>query len=121
MDIEALQRYCLEKPGVEETQPFGPDTLVYKVLGKAFALTGLDDVELRVNLKCDPERALALRDEYPGQILPGWHMNKQHWNTVLFESGLPDELLRGLIDHSYELVYGSLPLRTRQAFENPDA
>jgi len=121
MDIEALQRYCLSKPGVEATQPSGPDTLGYKVLAKAFALTGLDDVELRVNLKCDPERALELRDEYPGQILPGWHMNKQHWNTVLFESGLPEDLLRELIDHSYELVYGSLPQGIRKAFENPDA
>ncbi len=115
MDIEAFRRYCLSKRGTEETLPFGPDTLVYKVMGKAFALTGLDEAEFRVNLKCDPERAIELRDQYPGQVLPGWHMNKRHWNTVLFEAGLPDDFLKTLIDHSYALVVAGLPAKTRDA------
>jgi len=113
MDIESFRRYCLALQGVEETQPFGPDTLVYKVLGKAFALTGLDEVDFRVNLKCDPERAIALREEYPGQVLPGYHMNKRHWNTVVFEGALPETLLRELIDHSYDLVVQGLPARDK--------
>ena len=107
MHIEAFVDYCLAKPGVEETTPFGPDTLVMKVMGKMFAATGLDEADFRVNLKCDPERALKLREEFP-QIIPGWHMNKAHWNTVYFEDGLSEDLLRELIDHSYELVVASL-------------
>lgn len=95
--------------GVEETLPFGPDTLVYKVYGKVFALTGLDGEEFSVNLKCDPDRSLELRDEYPDGITPGWHMNKKHWNTVFFESGISDKLLKELIDHSYKLVIAGLP------------
>lgn len=118
MDIEAFRRYCLAKAGTEETLPFGPDTLVYKVMGKAFALTGLDAPEFRVNLKCDPERAIELREAYPGQVLPGWHMNKRHWNTVLFEAGLADDFLRNLIDHSYALVVASLPAKTRKALSD---
>lgn len=117
MNIEAFQRYCLAKKGVEETQPFGPETIVYKVMGKAFALTGLDEAEFRVNLKCDPERAIQLREDHPDQVLPGWHMNKKHWNTVMFETGLPDALLRELIDHSYALVVGGLSAREREALK----
>lgn len=113
MDIETFRRYCLDLAGVEETQPFGPDTLVYKVLGKVFALTGLDEVEFRVNLKCDPEKAISLRESYPDQVLPGYHMNKRHWNTVVFEGNLPDEMLRELIDHSYALVVQGLPAREK--------
>ncbi len=112
MHIEAFVDYCLSKPGVEETTPFGPDTLVMKVMGKMFAATGLDEADFRVNLKCDPERALRLREEFP-QIIPGWHMNKQHWNTVYFEDGLSEDLLRELIDHSYDLVVASLPKKVR--------
>lgn len=109
MNIESFRKNCLQRAGVEETLPFGPDTLVYKVMGKAFALTGLDSEVFRVNLKCDPEKAIELRDSYPGQIIPGWHMNKKHWNTVFFEDGLPEKLLRELIDHSYQLVVEGLP------------
>ncbi len=103
MNIEDFRNYCLIKPGAEETFPFGEDTLVFKAYGKIFAITGLDNDVFSVNLKCDPEYALELRDEYP-QIIPGFHMNKKHWNTVHFEDGLTEELLRKLIDHSYELV-----------------
>lgn len=103
--------------GVEETLPFGPDTLVYKVYGKVFALTGLDSEEFSVNLKCDPERALELRDEYPESVTPGWHMNKKHWNTVFFESGIADKLLRELIEHSYNLVVAGLPASVKKQLQ----
>jgi predicted DNA-binding protein (MmcQ/YjbR family) len=117
MDIEAFRTLCLSLPGVEETLPFGPDTLVYKVMGKAFALTGLDSETFEVNLKCDPERAVELREKYPGQVMPGYHMNKKHWNTVSFDSGLGKSLLTDLIMHSYQLVVAGLPARTRAALE----
>lgn len=107
MDIEQFRNYCLAKADVEETFPFGEDTLVFKTRGKIFAITGLDDDDFRVNLKCEPQYAIELRDRHP-QIIPGWHMNKAHWNTVYFEDGLPDELLRSLIDHSYDLIVQSL-------------
>ncbi len=121
MDIESFRSFCLSLPGVEETEPFGPDTLVYKVMGKIFAITGLEEVDFQVNLKCDPERAIALREEYPGQIVPGWHMNKRHWNTIYFESGLHRDLLLGLIRHSYDLVIAGLPAKTRSLLEGNDA
>ena len=100
--------------GVEETLPFGPDTLVFKVGGKIFALTGLDEDECSVNLKCDPEKAIELRDEHPDDIIPGYHMNKKHWNTIYFERGLQDKYLINLIDHSYELVVNSLPMKVKE-------
>jgi predicted DNA-binding protein (MmcQ/YjbR family) len=103
MNIETLREYCLSKPGAEETLPFGPDTLVFKAGGKAFLLTGLDSEELRFNVKCDPERALELREEYPC-VLPGYHMNKKHWNTIVVDGSVPVKLLKEWIDHSYELV-----------------
>ena len=112
MDIEIFRSYCLAKAGVEETFPFDESTLVFKVMGKAFALTGLDEEEFRVNLKCDPERAAELREEFE-DIIPGWHMNKKHWNTVYFERGLEYNLLIDLIDHSYDLVVSKLPKRLR--------
>ncbi len=114
MNIETFRQYCLQRKGVEETMPFGPDTLVYKVMGKAFALTGLDSDVFSVNLKCDPERAIELRETYPGTIIPGWHMNKKHWNTVYFEQGLREELLYELLDHSYNLVLEGLPKKVRE-------
>jgi len=103
MDLPDLIAHCLSKPGAEETTPFGPDTLVYKVGGKIFALTSPDEFPPRVNLKCDPERALELRDRYES-ILPGYHMNKRHWNTVVLDGSVPSELVRELVDHSYQLV-----------------
>jgi predicted DNA-binding protein (MmcQ/YjbR family) len=103
MDLPDLIAHCLAKPGAEETTPLGPDHLVYKVGGKIFALTSPDDFPPRVNLKCDPERALELRDRYDA-IIPGYHMNKRHWNTLILDGSLPDKLIRELIDHSYQLV-----------------
>ncbi len=107
MTFEAFVEYCLGKKSVTDTFPFGPDVLVFKVKGKMFALA---DVELfeSINLKCDPERSIDLRERYPG-ITPGYHMNKTHWNTVLTDGSVPDKLLYELIDHSYYLIVKSLP------------
>lgn len=103
MNIESIREYCLSKPGAEETLPFGPDTLVYKVSGRAFLLMGLDSEDLRFNVKCDPEKAIGLREEYPC-VLPGYHMNKKHWNTVVVDGSVPFRVIKEWIDHSYELV-----------------
>ena len=106
MNIEYLRDYCLSKKCVEETLPFGDDTLVYKVLGKIFALTSFSEPD-RCNLKCDPERAIELRNTYEA-VKPGFYMNKQHWNTVHFNLDMLDKEILDLIDHSYELVVASL-------------
>ena len=103
MNIETLREYCLSKPEVEETLPFGPDTLVFKVNGKIFLLAGLDEPELSFNVKCDPELALELRASYPA-VQPGYHMNKKHWNTIMVDGSIPVKLLKEWIDHSYDLV-----------------
>lgn len=103
MNIETLREYCLSKPGVEETLPFGPDTLVYKVNNKIFLLTGLDEIELRFNVKCDPDKAIELREEF-SCVLPGYHMNKKHWNTIVVDGSVSTKQLKEWIDHSYELV-----------------
>ncbi len=108
MNLEEFRNYCLNKEYVTEEFPFGPETLVYKVKGKIFAITGLDTPEFTVNLKCDPIRAEELRELHP-EIIPGYHMNKKHWNTVYFDTGLSKKLLCELIDHSYKLVVLSLP------------
>jgi predicted DNA-binding protein (MmcQ/YjbR family) len=113
MDIETFRNYCLSKKGVTEDLPFGPDNLVFKIMGKMIALASLDEVPLRVNLKCDPERALSLREEYPENILPGYHMNKMHWNTLVLD-GLPKAIIFGLVDHSYKLVVLGLPKKIQQ-------
>ena len=106
MNIETLREYCLSKPDVEETLPFGPDTLVYKVNGKIFLLTGLDEEQLSFNVKCDPDLAIELREQYDC-VLPGYHMNKKHWNTIVVDGSVPAKLLKEWIDHSYELVLGA--------------
>ena len=106
--------HCLALPAVEETTPFGPEVLVYKVGGKMFATAVPDEHPHRVNLKCDPERALELRDRYE-DIIPGYHMNKKHWNTLNLGGRLPTALVRELIEHSYQLVVASLPKKVREA------
>ncbi len=103
MDLAQFREYCLDKPHATEGTPFGPDTLVFKVAGKIFAITALDEIPARANLKCDPDLALELRDRYE-QVRPGYHMNKKHWNTVDIEAGIPDAEIHKMIDHSYELV-----------------
>ncbi len=103
MNIEDIRIFSLQLGEVTESFPFGPDTLVYKINNKIFLLTGLDAPSLSINLKCDPEKALELREEYPDNILPGYHMNKKHWNTVLVE-GLKTALVKEMINDSYQLV-----------------
>lgn len=112
MDIEQLRYYCLAKPAVEETLPFGPETLVYKVGGKVFLLTGLDSDQLRFNVKCDPDKAIELREEF-SCVLPGYHMNKKHWNTIVVDGSVSNKQLKEWINHSYELVVASLPKKLR--------
>lgn len=103
MDVESLREYCLAKEDSEEGFPFGEGALVFKTGGKMFLLLSLDEVPLRFNAKCDPEHALELREQY-ACILPGYHMNKKHWNTVIVDGTLNDKELKALIDASYDLV-----------------
>jgi predicted DNA-binding protein (MmcQ/YjbR family) len=107
MNIESLREYCLSLRGVTEGFPFDEETLVFKVGGKMFALTNLAG-PLSVNLKCDPGKALELRERFR-QVVPGYHMNKKHWNTIQIDDSIPDTLIREWIDDSYQLVVSSLP------------
>ncbi len=111
MHIEEYRDYCLAKKAVTECFPFDETTLVFKVAGKMFALSDINP-PFKINLKCDPERALELREQY-ACISPGYHMNKQHWNTVTVDGTLSDEFLKELIDHSYDLIVESLPKSKR--------
>lgn len=104
MDIESLRNYCLSLKGVTESFPFGDDTLVFKVNSRIFALVNLDG-DMSINLKCDPDLALELRERYTS-VIPGYHMNKKHWNTVLVDGTVPDSEIRKWIDNSYNLVLG---------------
>ena len=103
MNIESIREYCLSKAGSEETLPFGPSTLVYKVDGKAFLLMGMDSERLQFNVKCDPDKAIELREEH-ACVLPGYHMNKKHWNTIVVDGSVPSKQLKEWIDWSYDLV-----------------
>ena len=107
MNLEELRDYCISKKGVEETLPFGPETLVFKVSGKAFLLTGFDSDPLQFNVKCDPEKAIELREEYPC-VLPGYHMNKKHWNTVIVDGSVTKKIVLDWVDDSYDLVVKGL-------------
>ena len=112
MNVEELRDYCLQKKHVTESFPFNEETLVFKVAGKIFALCGLESYPASVNLKCDPEKALELRTEYD-EIIPGYHMNKQHWNTLNIEGRLSTKLIKSLIDDSYWLIVKSLPKKVQ--------
>ena len=112
MHIEALREYCMAKKGVTESFPFNETTLVFKVMGKMFALTGLDRIPLAVNLKCDPERSTLLREEHDGVITGAYHMNKLHWNTVILQEVSP-QLIRDLVDHSYDLIVSKMTKKLR--------
>lgn len=114
MNIEALRLYCLSKKAATEDTPFGPDTLVFRVQGKIYGLMGLDVLECGINLKCNPDFAIELREKHPDHIIPGYHMNKQHWNTVYTERGLDAKIIKELVDHSYDLIVQSLPKSKRQ-------
>ena len=107
MNIESFREYCISKKGVTEEFPFDSQTLVFKVVGKMFSLTDIDLFK-SVNLKCDPEWSMELREDY-NSIIPGFHMNKKHWNTVIIDGSLADSFIKKLIDHSYELVVAKLP------------
>ncbi|RFM29933.1 MmcQ/YjbR family DNA-binding protein [Deminuibacter soli] len=113
MDIESLRAYCLSKKGATEEFPFGEETLVFKVLGKIFLLTGLSSGEFTFNVKCDPVKAEELRERYDA-VRPGYHMNKKHWNTVQVDGRLSSALLKEMIDDSYALVVQSLPKKQRE-------
>ena len=111
MDIESFREYCLSKPGVTESFPFDNQTLVFKVMGKMFALADVDAF-VSVNLKCRPETAIQLREKYP-EVTPGYHMSKKHWNTVETHGSIPDKLLMQWIDDSYGLVVEGLPKKLK--------
>ncbi|GGZ28126.1 hypothetical protein GCM10007049_21300 [Echinicola pacifica] len=113
MDIEYFRNYCLSKPSATEDTPFDANTLCFKVGGKIFAIINIEVFE-SVNLKCDPERAIELREQYNG-VLPGYHMNKKHWNTVSFGADVPDPRVLEMVDHSYELVFASLSKNQKAA------
>jgi len=104
MNIEQIREYCLQKEDVEESLPFGPDTLVFKVNNKVFLLLPLDTEPPRFNVKCDPDKAEELREMYM-TVLPGYHMNKKHWNTIIVDGSFATGLLKEWIDHSYDLVH----------------
>jgi len=114
MRLDTFRDLCLVQPFATEGQPFGPTVLVFKVGGKMFALLSLDAVEATANLKCDPEQAVDLRERYAG-VAPGYHMNKQHWNTVTLASDVPDAEIRAMVEASYALVVASLPRAAREA------
>ncbi|CAL9453568.1 putative protein YjbR [Streptomyces sp. enrichment culture] len=113
MTPEELRALCLSFDAAVEDFPFSPEISVFKVRGKLFALTNLDARPLKVNLKCDPEDAIRLRADHPDLIVPGWHMNKRHWNTVTADGDLPDRLVRELVEDSYDLVVAGLPRAER--------
>ena len=113
MNLEEIHAYCLNKPGVTEEFPFDKDTLVFKVMGKMFALIPLEATQLQMNLKCDPDEAQELRARYTG-VLPGYHMSKVHWNTVVMDGSFTAQELLQWIDNSYNLIVASLPKKIRE-------
>lgn len=118
MNIEEYREYCLAKKGTTESFPFDEQTLVFKVMGKMFALCGLERTPTSINLKCDPEWAIELREEY-SDIVAGYHMSKKHWNTVTIEdSELSDTFIKELIDHSYDLVVAKLKKADKEVLKN---
>ncbi|MDB5096483.1 MAG: hypothetical protein JWM80_904 [Cyanobacteria bacterium RYN_339] len=114
MDLEAFQAHCDTMPGAAAGYPFGPEVVVYKVGGKMFAIAATPPREPRMTLKCDPEWARVLRDTYPA-VIPGYHTNKRHWNTVAWDGTIPDAELRGMIDHAYAQVVKGLTKAQRAA------
>jgi predicted DNA-binding protein (MmcQ/YjbR family) len=111
MNIESYREYCLSLPLTGEKTPFDQVTLVFTVVDKMFALANMDKFE-SINLKCDPEKAIQFREEYPA-IIPGWHMNKKHWNTLILDGSLNDDFIYELTKHSYDCVVNSLPKKVK--------
>jgi predicted DNA-binding protein (MmcQ/YjbR family) len=116
MNIESFRKFCLQKRGVTEEFPFGVNTLVFKVMGKMFALTDLVSLPFTINLKCDPEKAIELRERYEA-VQSGYHMNKKHWNTITIDNSIPENELLGMIDHSYQLVVNNLAKNAKSKLE----
>ena len=125
MDIIQLREYCLNFKGATEDFPFDEDTLVFKVMGKMFALVGLEKWEMgnpSINLKCDPEKAIELREKYPEEIYAGYHMSKKHWNTVVINgSQLTEKQIKHFINHSYELVVSKLTKKQKQELKEMES
>ncbi|MEI8201638.1 MAG: MmcQ/YjbR family DNA-binding protein [Bacteroidota bacterium] len=115
MNVEEFREYCLQKQAVIECLPFDDTTLVFKVAGKMFALIALDSDQFNFSVKCDPEKAIELREQYPC-VQPAWHFNKKHWNGVLVDGSLSDQILCSFIDHSYDLVVSGLSKKDKEAF-----
>lgn len=113
MNIETLREYCLSKKAATEGFPFGEDTLVFKVMDKIFLLVSLSSNPLQFNAKCDPGKAIELREEYDA-VKPGYHMNKTHWNTVIIDGSISIALIKEMIDDSYNLIVQSLPKKLRE-------
>ncbi len=113
MNIETLREYCLLKKATEEDFPFGEETLVFKVMNKIFLLVSLNANPLQFNAKCEPEKAIELREQYDA-IIPGYHMNKKHWNTVIIDGTISSALIKEVIDDSYNLIVQSLPKKSRE-------
>jgi len=107
MNIEQIREYCMKKKGVTEDFPFDEETLVFKVANKIFLLASLESIPLQINLKCDPEKAIELREEYE-VVQPGYHMNKRHWNTIIIDGSIPSKKIFAWIDDSYNLVLSGL-------------
>jgi predicted DNA-binding protein (MmcQ/YjbR family) len=120
MNAADLREWCLERPGAFEDFPFTAEHSVFKVEGKMFALSALEREPLEVSVKCEPELAVELRNSYPA-IRPGYHLNKRHWNTITLDDSLPDQLVRDLIEDSYDLVVSALPKRVREKLGWPGA
>jgi predicted DNA-binding protein (MmcQ/YjbR family) len=116
MDLEAIRKYCLEKKNAKESFPFGETTLVFKVSCKIFLLIGLDNLPLQFNVKCDPDHAVELRESY-SSVIPAFHMNKTHWNTIIVNGQLSGNQIREMIDASYKLVVKTLPQKERKKLE----
>jgi len=119
MEVQVLRQYCLQKPGVEETFPFGPEGAVFKVMGKMFAILSVQPAEgenTRITLKCDPIQAQLLRQTYPA-VQPGYHMNKRHWNTITCDGTIPEDESYEMIDNSYDLVVARLTRKDRERLE----
>jgi predicted DNA-binding protein (MmcQ/YjbR family) len=117
MHIEHFREYCLSKTGVTEELPFGPDTLVFKVMGKIFAITPLDTESFSISLKCRPELAERLREIYDF-VTPGYHLNKKHWNTIAVGTNVSNDFIKKWTDHSYDLVVLSLPKNIQATLKN---
>lgn len=120
MTLDRLRTYLLQKNGTTEEQPFGPEALVFKVVGKMYALIAWQETPLQITLKCDPDLALSLRDHYAA-VQPGYHMNKKHWNTIELDGTISDNEILTYIDHSYNLVVKTLKKSDREILETPSA